>query len=752
MKNVTPLFFLLVLFSNNIIRGQVAAWDFTGLNNVASASATTFDSNINSSNLITRGIDAGPSTGVNSFRTKGFKNEGISISNNDYFQITLSASTGYKLSLSSIDANFNGTATFYAAPGVTSQFSYSLDGSNFIPIGSPITSTSLEMERISLSYIPDLQNVPSGKIVTIRYYASGQTTTGGWGFYSSSPGNNGLSIGGTLTSLSTEKSAMSDIITFPGYSYPQNIDYKNYQADDIIYDSNSLEVAKFIIRDGGNTNDPDSFGTTLTAITFSISNYSNIKRIAIYDGTVEVGTESKSASSVEISGLSLTALDGNTKVFSVRVSFNTIVTDNQNLKFTIVSAKCDSSGSSFINEDAGGASTDDSGDNNKIKVYADKLIFNLDKLPVSVYQNRNFSLQISAVDINNNTDLNADNLITLSKETGNGELTSETGLMHNLLSGTYIWTDLRYDTTKPFTIKASAENLINAISNSISVNNVLSVNDILISHYSPHYSGTSDEYIVLFNNTDGDIDLCGYEIAYSSAEGILPSAKFAWTKSNLIPSRKFRLVASNEFVTAGSVTSKKANDIFSPFAADSGQIAFRLTNGGDIIYAMAYGNITQYKFGLSTFNNSIVSTTGGAYQLTASGNSYIRTGDNNRDYLLKAANDILEIPNSFDSALSSTSGNKDSKLGLPKEFKLNQNYPNPFNPMTTINFSVPKACFVTIKVFDVIGNEVAILVNENKSIGNYNVKFNGSKLVSGVYFYRMESESFLQTRKLILLK
>jgi hypothetical protein len=756
MKNITQLLFLFVLLTCSDILGQIASWDLTGQNNVTSAVATTFNSNLNSSNLITRGTDAGSSTGANSFRTKGFKNDGISLSNNDYFQITLSASIGYQLSLSSIDASFNGTATFYALPGVTSQFAYSLDGSNFILIGSPIASTSLVMDQINLSSISDLQNVPSGKIITIRYYASGQTASGGWGFYSSSAGSNGLSIGGTVATISSEKSAASDIITSPGYSYPQNIDYKNYQADDIKYDSNSLEVAKFTIRDGGNSNDPDSFGTTLNSITFSISNFSNIKRIAIYDGTMEVGTETNSVSLIKFDGLNLKASDGNTKVFSVRVSFNSNVTDNQNLKFTIVSAKSNPAGSSFADSSAGGASTDDSGNNNKIVVAADRLIFASSQFPASVFQNRNFSVRVLAVDINNNFDLHAANSITLSRESGNGKLSSEAGLSHNLSSGSYTWTDLQYDTAKPFTIKASADNLSSVISGSISVNKSLSVNDILISHYSPHYSGVSDEYIVLFNNTDADIDLHGYEIAYSSAGGSIPATKFSWTESNLIPSRKFRLMASNEFVTAGSVSAKKTDDIFSSFAADSGQIALRLANGGDIIYAMAYGNITLYQFGLSTSKNSIVSTDGGTYQLTVFNKTYIRSGNNNADYSLKAENDISEIPNSYDSALNSASGIKSPTGEFPKEFQLNQNYPNPFNPATEISYNIPNVSKVLLNVYDLFGKNVATLVDALQQPGFYKVQFNSlllrGQLSSGVYFYKLTAGNYKLVKKMTLLK
>jgi len=94
----------------------------------------------------------------------------------------------------------------------------------------------------------------------------------------------------------------------------------------------------------------------------------------------------------------------------------------------------------------------------------------------------------------------------------------------------------------------------------------------------------------------------------------------------------------------------------------------------------------------------------------------------------------------------------DKQNNLPTNFFLEQNYPNPFNPTTTINYSVPTASHVTIKVYDLLGRQVAILVNDNKPVGNYSIKIDGSKLLSGVYFYRMEAGSFSQTKKLLLLK
>ncbi|MBK8550669.1 MAG: T9SS type A sorting domain-containing protein [Ignavibacteria bacterium] len=90
---------------------------------------------------------------------------------------------------------------------------------------------------------------------------------------------------------------------------------------------------------------------------------------------------------------------------------------------------------------------------------------------------------------------------------------------------------------------------------------------------------------------------------------------------------------------------------------------------------------------------------------------------------------------------------------VPTAFKLEQNYPNPFNPTTSINFSIPTSSEVSLKVYDAIGKEVSVLVNEFKSAGNYTVDFTaGSGLNSGVYFYTLNADEFTLTKKLMLLK
>jgi hypothetical protein len=89
---------------------------------------------------------------------------------------------------------------------------------------------------------------------------------------------------------------------------------------------------------------------------------------------------------------------------------------------------------------------------------------------------------------------------------------------------------------------------------------------------------------------------------------------------------------------------------------------------------------------------------------------------------------------------------------VPDAYALEQNYPNPFNPATVIKYSVPRYSFISLKVFDVIGNEVAVLVNGMKQPGNYAVPFNGSGLASGVYIYQLKADGFVDSKKLILLK
>jgi hypothetical protein len=90
--------------------------------------------------------------------------------------------------------------------------------------------------------------------------------------------------------------------------------------------------------------------------------------------------------------------------------------------------------------------------------------------------------------------------------------------------------------------------------------------------------------------------------------------------------------------------------------------------------------------------------------------------------------------------------------GVVQSFTLSQNYPNPFNPSTTIKFELPKSSDVRLSVFDMLGREVQTLVNEQKQPGRYEAVFDGKNLASGVYLYRLQAGTFVQTRKLLLIR
>ena len=94
----------------------------------------------------------------------------------------------------------------------------------------------------------------------------------------------------------------------------------------------------------------------------------------------------------------------------------------------------------------------------------------------------------------------------------------------------------------------------------------------------------------------------------------------------------------------------------------------------------------------------------------------------------------------------------DEQALQPLVYNLEQNYPNPFNPSTTIKYQIPERSLVTLKIYDILGNDIATLVNGEKSLGNYEVEFNSSGLSTGVYFYQLRAGTFVKTKKMVLLK
>jgi photosystem II stability/assembly factor-like uncharacterized protein len=152
-------------------------------------------------------------------------------------------------------------------------------------------------------------------------------------------------------------------------------------------------------------------------------------------------------------------------------------------------------------------------------------------------------------------------------------------------------------------------------------------------------------------------------------------------------------------------------------------------------------------------NNAVYTSTEGGlhWEKASAGLPYtfsanLMTAD--QDYLYLNLPGVFRLPWSQVTVTSV----KNTPAALPVAFSLSQNYPNPFNPTTTIRYQVPGISDVKLTVYDILGREVSVLVNERQTPGTYQVKFDGSNLASGVYLYRLMAGSFVQTRKLLLLR
>ena len=89
---------------------------------------------------------------------------------------------------------------------------------------------------------------------------------------------------------------------------------------------------------------------------------------------------------------------------------------------------------------------------------------------------------------------------------------------------------------------------------------------------------------------------------------------------------------------------------------------------------------------------------------------------------------------------------------VPKQFELFQNYPNPFNPITIIRYGLPKESKVKIVVYNILGEVVTMLIDDLQEAGNYEVKFDASRMASGIYIYRIQAREFIETKKMVLMK
>jgi hypothetical protein len=175
------------------------------------------------------------------------------------------------------------------------------------------------------------------------------------------------------------------------------------------------------------------------------------------------------------------------------------------------------------------------------------------------------------------------------------------------------------------------------------------------------------------------------------------------------------------------------------------------------VYDSAAANIKAYKNGtLAVTVNQTINITGGTgFKIGGYGTNASFAGKLDEFRLFHKALTPAQVADLWNENLPGCGvivGSNTGSNSTPVEYSLSQNYPNPFNPSTKISFVLPKADKVKIVVFDLLGKEIAVLVNESRTAGTHSIDFNASSLASGVYFYKIEAGDFTATKKMLLIK
>ena len=329
----------------------------------------------------------------------------------------------------------------------TAATAYSGSGEQCVYNG---TSTSVTVTGLS-----------SGSTYYFRVYeynGSSSTTK-----YLSATGTNNPNSQATTTSYSSA----SDIITNASFTPSSNIAYATYQ-DTTLTTSNSVDVGEFTIRDGAGSTDADAQATTLNSITFSVANYANLRKVAIFDGTNNIATLN-AASTLTFNGLSLAAADGGTKTFLLRATFAAFVTDNQQFSFTVTAASASGSGSTFAAAAAGGAASPTTGDYNRIEVAATTLAFVQQPSSASINTAISPAVTVKAVDALGNYDYD----VTSVSLTATGATLSGSPVSATPSNGLATFSTLTFTNTGTgITLTAASNGLSGVTSSSFSVSAV----------------------------------------------------------------------------------------------------------------------------------------------------------------------------------------------------------------------------------------------------------------------------------------
>lgn len=364
------------------------------------------------------------------------------------------------------------TASTYAfasaASGTTNDITFTIEnlGTSNLTFSTPVVSgTGFSLQSSPTSPISG----PSG---TSTFVVRFSPTTPGSYTGSITIANNDADESSYVINLSGTgtPNAVSDIIATSGYSYNSNIDYTAFQIGTISNTSNSISLFQFDIRDGGGAADADALPTILSGITFNVTNLTNIRTAALFNGNALVNaapTINTGAGTIAFSGLSganVTAADGGTNSLTLRVSFQSTVTDNAQFQVTIANANVAAAGSNTSSTFSAFTSVVSSTttDRNRLEVTADRIAFVQQPSSVGVSVNMTPAVTVSANDANSNRDLDYIGNISI---TSTGTLTG-TPVVVACASGLATFSSLSHTVSGTgFTLTATSTGL--AVSNTV---------------------------------------------------------------------------------------------------------------------------------------------------------------------------------------------------------------------------------------------------------------------------------------------
>jgi hypothetical protein len=242
------------------------------------------------------------------------------------------------------------------------------------------------------------------------------------------------------------------------------------------------------------------------------------------------------------------------------------------------------------------------------------------------------------------------------------------------------------------------------------------------------YGGSEDdEGIYVHQTSDGDFIVVGYTESFSAVGRDIFIIR-ADTNGNSLWTKLYG-GAFHDAATYVLETQARNFIVIGTHSFDA--FAMKIDSNGDSLWFKKWGGPQSENV------YSIQPTTDGGYIVGGVTTSYGAGGSD--IYITKLSSETTDLYDLSDE-------------NIPNRFTLLQNYPNPFNPSTTINYQIPEISFVTFKVFDVLGREVSTIVNEERSAGSYEFEFNAIALPSGIYFYRLQAGSFVETKKMVLLR